>query len=644
MCGVAGIARIRDCDVPDRDQLERMVGAIRHRGPDDEGYYQSPGIGFGHARLSVIDVDGGHQPIHNQDKSIWITYNGEIFNYLELRQDLERRGHNFYTESDTEVVVHMYEEFGLDFVQQLNGQFAIALWDTRTRELHLVRDRVGILPLFYAITGDQLVFASEIKALLASDHVSPILDPVGLDQVFTFWCPIAPRTMFAGVNQVCPGEIVTLSKGSISTRMYWTWDFPDVGSHTSNNDAALAEELNDILADATRIRLRADVPVGAYLSGGLDSSSLVALIKEQNISKLRTFSIGFDEAGFDEAEHQLAMSRYLDTEHSSIQCSKDDIAKRFIQSIWFCEAPILRTAPTPMSMLSELVREKKFKVVITGEGADEVFGGYDVFKEAKVREFWSRNPASAWRPALLKRLYPYLDFSGAQSQAYLKAFFGAGIDDAENPLFAHLPRWKVASQIKMFYSETFKSTVASDVIEDFRNQVPVAAKKWHRFNRWELIEAQTILPGYILSSQGDRMLMANSIEGRFPFLDHRLIEFARMLPPKLKMRAMNEKFLLKKAMAGRLPASIVNRTKQPYRAPNASAFAAGRAFEVAEELLSRENVAQAGYFDADKVTRLVQKLRRGNLVGERDNMAFIGVLSTQIWHNTFVNNSNSVSM
>jgi asparagine synthase (glutamine-hydrolysing) len=636
MCGIAGISLIDPQRPPDAAALRRMVGAIAHRGPDGAGYHLEPGVGLGHARLSIIDLSGGAQPIHNEDETVWITYNGEVFNYIELRRFLEQRGHRFYTQTDTEVIVHLYEELGDRFVEELNGQFAFALWDRNRRRLLLVRDRAGILPLYHARVPGGVAFASEIKAILESGLVSAALDPDGLDELMTFWAPLAPRTMFQGVQQVAPGEMLILEDERVRAHAYWQWRFPAAGEHRRDALPRLQEELCDILGDATQIRLRADVPVGAYLSGGLDSSSLVALLKERVPQTLQTFSIGFDDSGLDESSHQRTVVEHLKTVHNHVQCSLGDIARAFPRTILHSESPVLRTAPAPMQLLSRLVRRSNVKVVLTGEGADEVLGGYDIFKEAKVRQFWARQPASTWRPALLKRLYPYLDLTTAQSAAYLKEFFGVGLQQPNDPFFSHLPRWATTAQCKLFWSEDFRAQITGSATERLRAALPQDVLRWHPFNRSEYLEARTLLPSYLLSSQGDRMLMASSVEGRFPFLDHRLIEFANGLHPNYKMHVLREKHLLKEAMRSRLPPAIVSRHKQPYRAPDAAAFIGPDAPDYVNELMGRERLTRYGYFDPEKVARLVAKLKRARTAAARDNMAFVGVLSTQLWHAQFV--------
>lgn len=540
------------------------------------------------------------------------------------------------------MIVHLYEEFGDEFVHELNGQFAFALWDRRCRRLLLVRDRSGILPLYYARVRDGVLFASEVKALLASGLVSAEIDPDGLDETFTFWAPVAPRTMFRGVAQVCPGEMIVLHGTRLDRRRYWRWQFPENGTHRRASVLQLEIELRELLSDATNVRLRADVPVGAYLSGGLDSSSLVALLDRTVPQALRTFSIGFDEAGLDESVHQQQMVEHLRTMNARVQCTLEDIAANLPGTIRHTESPVLRTAPVPMGLLSRLVRRSGVKVVLTGEGADEVLGGYDIFKEAKVRQFWARNPSSTWRPALLKRLYPYLELTSAQSAAYLREFFGVGLDRPDDPFFSHLPRWATTAQSKLFFSDEFRSRIDGSATERLRAALPVEMGRWHPFNRAEFLEAQTLLPSYLLSSQGDRMLMASSVEGRFPFLDHRLIAFANALHPSYKMRVLREKYLLREAMRADLPPSIQQRHKQPYRAPDASAFLQGTTPHYVNQLLGREAVAGYGYFDPDKVGRLVAKLSRARVPAARDNMAFVGILSTQLWHREFVEGRSGV--
>jgi asparagine synthase (glutamine-hydrolysing) len=621
---------------PDRERLQNMVAAIGHRGPDGTGLHIEPGVGLGHARLSIIDLGGGAQPIHNEDQTVWITYNGEVFNYIELRRFLEERGHRFYTGTDTEVIVHLYEELGDRFVEELNGQFSFALWDRNRRRMLLVRDRAGILPLYYAQAGDTVVFGSEVKAILASGLIEPRLDALGFDELMTFWAPLAPRTVFKDVSQLGPGEMLIFENGSRRLVTYWDWEFPADGEHRRADPGQLQTELRDLLADATEIRLRADVPVGAYLSGGLDSSTLVALLQERVPKTLQTFSIGFDDTGLDESAHQRTMVEHLRTVHNHVQCSLNDIAGVFPSAIRHTESPVLRTAPAPMQLLSKLVRRSDVKVVLTGEGADEVLGGYDIFKESKVRHFWAQQPRSTWRPALLKRLYPYLDLTSAQSAAYLREFFGIGLDHPDDPVFSHLPRWATTAQCKLFWSEDLRAQVRESAVERLRESLPAKLRGWHRSNRAEFLEAKTLLPSYLLSSQGDRMLMASSIEGRFPFLDHRLIAFANQLHPRYKVRVLREKHLLKQAMASRLPPSILQRHKQPYRAPDAAAFLGPGAPGYVNDLMGRQMIARYGYFDPDKVERLTAKLTRAKVVAARDNMAFVGILSTQLWHATFV--------
>ena len=636
MCGIAGILNLQPGAAIQPHELETMLAPLVNRGPDGRGVHlrEAERIGLGHARLSIIDLEGGAQPIHNEDRTVWVVFNGEIFNYIELRAELEKSEHRFYTRTDTEVLVHLYEEHGPGFVERLNGQFAIALWDSKARRLLLVRDRPGILPLFYSQDGGRLVFASEVKSILTALPHRPQLNAAALDQVFTFWSPVGSATMFEGIEQLPPGHLLVAEDGRISIRPYWEWSFREPGDYLAGTADDLAQELHELLRDATRIRLRADVPVGAYLSGGLDSTALVALMCEGGVEP-NTFSLAFADPRLDESRFQQEAAAHFGVNHRTIRVDTDHIRRGFVQTVWRAETPFLRCASIPLMALSGLAHRSDCKVVLTGEGSEEVFGGYDLFKEAKIRRFWARQPESRWRPRLLQRLYPYLDITAARGQAYSEAFFGSGLQGSDGPFFAHEPRWKTTAQGKGLFSAETRQRIGDDSIVDFAHTLPKGFDRWDPFDQAQYVEAKTLLAGYLLSTQGDRMLMANSVEGRFPYLDHRVIEFANALDPRLKMRVLNEKYLLKRAVGALLPASIVAREKQPYRSPDSQAFEAS-GIEFVEEVLSEPSLRRTGYFDANRVQLLWRKVRAGRAVSYKDSMTFVGVLSTQVWHGLFV--------
>lgn len=629
MCGICGVLNT-DSRPADSGMLAKMVAAIRHRGPDDCGVYTRGNAGLGHARLSIIDLAGGHQPMQTADGDLAITFNGEIFNYIELREELERRGHRFATSSDTEVILHQYQEDGEECVQRFNGQWAFAIWDVRSRKLFLSRDRMGIRPLYYTETDRGFRFASEMKALLADGSVRAELDLFALDQIFTFWATVPPRTPFKDIWQLPPGCSLVVDGSGVRVKRYWSLSFPrePEGPH---EERRLAEELRELLLDATRLRLRSDVPVGAYLSGGIDSTVTTALAAHVAKDRLRSFSISFEDAEYDERRYQQEASEFLKTEHSSFTCSAREIAEVFPEVVWHAEQPILRTAPAPMFLLSRLVRDSGFKVVLTGEGADEVLGGYDIFKEAKIRRFWARNVSSRWRPLLLKRLYPYMDGIQRQSPAYLQHFFRVSEKDLASPFFSHLPRWELTARLKVLLSEAVRRELGEySAFDDLERALPVEYGSWHPFNQAEYLEATGLMPGYILSSQGDRMAMGHAVEGRFPFLDYRVVGFAARIPPRLKMKGLTEKYLLKRACRGDVPESIVERTKQPYRAPEGKCFFGENAPDYARELLSQREIQDRGIFDAHAVNILRSKFESGRPVSAKDNMALVGVLSTQL--------------
>ncbi|EHK79264.1 asparagine synthase [Sinorhizobium meliloti CCNWSX0020] len=638
MCGFGGyLGSIRD----GKPLLERMTAAIGHRGPDERGIFTAPGAGLGHVRLSIVGLGDGQQPMSDPSGELTIAFNGEIFNYVELRDELRARGRRFRTSSDTEVILHLYEEMGEDCLSLLNGDFAFAIWDARRRRMMLARDRMGVRPLFHTLKGGTLYFASEVKALLEVPGVSAEIDPIALDQIFTLWAPIAPRTPFRDIHELEPGHLMIADQNGTTTRPYWQLDYPDRDERPAYaEESRAAEELRALLTDATRIRMRADVPVGAYLSGGLDSSIISALAAGMTAQGLRTFSVTFDSAEHDESAFQEEMAAALGTEHRAVACRAGDIARDFPDVIRFTEKPIIRTAPAPLYKLSGLVREAGLKVVLTGEGADEVFAGYDIFKEARVRRFCGRQPGSRIRPHLFRKLYPYLPGLQQQSAEYLAAFFGAGDVALDDPLFSHRPRLKGTAATKMFFSSDLRAELKGyDAAEELVSRLPAAFGRWHPLHQAQYLESRFLLPGYILSSQGDRMAMAHGIEGRFPFLDHRLVEFAAKLPPEMKLRGLVEKHILREATKDLLPPAIGRRTKQPYRAPDSHSFSGAGELDYVRSAMSEDAVTAGGLFNAKAVTKLYQKCQSRPASGFRDNAAFVGVLSTQLWLQTFTGTS-----
>jgi asparagine synthase (glutamine-hydrolysing) len=637
MCGFAGyVGHVHDADT----LLTQMTAAIAHRGPDEQGKFVAPGAGLGHARLSIVGLGDGQQPMSDQTGQLTIAFNGEIFNYVELRDELRAKGRRFRTSSDTEVILHLYDVMGEDCLSLLNGDFAFALWDQRRRRMMLARDRMGVRPLFHTQKDGTLYFASEVKALLKVPGVPAEIDPIALDQIFTLWAPIAPRTAFRNIDELEPGKLLTVEQGRTSTRTYWQLDYPHRDAPPPiASEAEAAEELRALLTDAVRLRMRADVPVGSYLSGGLDSSLVSALAAGMMPQGLKTFSVTFDSAEHDESAYQQEMASALGTHHRTIACHEGDIARVFPEVIRFTERPIIRTAPAPLFQLSGLVRDAGLKVVLTGEGADEVFAGYDVFKEARVRRFCARQPASRIRPHLFRKLYPYLPGLQQQSVEYLAAFFGANDAAPDDPLFSHRPRFKTTSAAKIFFSGDLRETLKGyDAADELASRLPDAFSQWHPLNQAQYLESRFLLPGYILSSQGDRMAMAHGVEGRFPFLDHRLVEFAARLPPEMKLKGLVEKHILRKASGDLLPPRILDRTKQPYRAPDSQAFMGSGELDYVRECMSEKNIAADGLFSAKAVAKLHQKCSTQPVSGFRDNAAFVGILSTQLWQRNFAEN------
>jgi asparagine synthase (glutamine-hydrolysing) len=630
MCGFAGIAR-RSPDGIELGTLARMGASIRHRGPDGFGFFRDQRVGMVHLRLSIIDLEGGAQPLTNEDGQVVVVYNGEIYNYVELREELRQRGHRFRTASDTEVLVHGYEEWGAGLLPRLNGQFAFVLYDRRDDTVLLVRDRFGVRPLFFSVTNGDLIFGSEVKAILASGEVAAAIDPEGFDQVFTSWAALAPRTPFCGISSLEPGSFAVWRGGRLLTTRYYQLLYPAAGKE----DPEALEQLDELLRSGVSYRMRADVPVGGYLSGGLDSSITCALATAASPHRLRTFSITFDDPSFDESAYQREVAASLGSLHVAHGIGPSEIASVFPDVIRHAETPLVRTAPAPLFVLSRVTRDAGIKVVLTGEGADELFLGYDLFKETAVRLFCLRQPTSTRRPLLFDRLYPYLTRGARAGEFWRRFFLSAG--PPADPLFSHLPRFRVTSAIKEFYGPEFRAGLAGfDALQVLRESLPDAFFSWSPLHRAAYLEMTTLLSSYLLSSQGDRMSLAHGVEGRYPFLDHRLFEFAAALPARSKLRTLREKDILRRWARRVVPETVTSRTKQPYRAPDAPAFFGPGAPAYVDELLAPRALIDAGVFAPAAVAGLVERCRAGRAIGFRENQALVAILSTQLWHHTFM--------
>ena len=625
------------------DDLYAMVGALQHRGPDESGIYRDARAALGHARLSIIDLRTGQQPMGDRQRKRWLVFNGEIFNFVELRSELIALGHQFVTQSDTEVILQAHEQWGVRAFERFNGQFALAIWDAERETLTLARDRLGVRPLFLCQRGSRLWFASEVKAIFAGDTGIPrSFDPVGLAETFTFWSSVAPRTVFEGISELEPGHVRTISRHGMIDQEFWALRYPAAGDPpavTSIEEAT--ERVRAALMEAVRLRiLRADVPVGSYLSGGLDSSLIAAMGRRVKGDRFTTYSIRFEDAEFDETVFQRQMAATLESEHREVLVTRRDIADVFPDVVEHAERPLLRTAPAPLFLLSKLVHESGIKVVLTGEGADEMFAGYDLFREGKIRRFWGKDPGSSIRPRLLERLYPYLSRSPVGQRSMSQAFFGAQLDHANEPGFAHGTRWRSTAALQQLFSADLRHRASGmDVTGDLMASMPAGSGDWSALAQDQYLEIRTLLSGYLLSSQGDRMLMAHSVEGRFPFLDAGVVGLANSLPDSYKLRGLDEKHILKRVATGMIPDSIIRRPKQPYRAPDAMAFVGPGAPAWPADLMTERSVAAAGVFDPAAVARLWRKCSGSageHTFGNADNMALVGVLSTQLLHERLI--------
>jgi asparagine synthase (glutamine-hydrolysing) len=638
MCGIAG-TYVRAGEGADQPLLLAMAGELRHRGPDGTGLYLDRRLGMISNRLAIVDLVGGNQPLSDEAGRFWVMQNGEIYNYVELREELRNLGHSLKTTCDTEVIAHAYEQWGVDCLHRLNGDFALAVWDREREELFLARDRFGVRPLFLADYGGDFCFASEAKALLRHGAASRELDPTGLVESFVLWTSLPDRSAFAGIRELPAAHYVVVGPDGAGPETRW-WDLHFSEPESDPSDVELVEELRDLLNDATRLRLRADVPVAAYISGGLDSSAIAAIARRQMDEPLIAFGVGFSDPHFDESKYQWRIAAQLGIDFHQTMVDSNAIAELLPRAIELSEKPTMRTALTPLLRLSASVREAGLKVVTTGEGADELFGGYDIFREDKVRRFWAREPSSQLRPLLLRRLNRFLAADLVKSGAFLNGFYGRRLLETDDPLYSHRLRFDNTGRcLRLFRRNVLERAAADrDPVDELARRLPEGFAEFSPLGRAQYVEILTFLEGYLLHSQADRMLMGNSIEGRFPFLDFRVAELAARLPSRMRVRGLEEKHALRKAVEPYLPEEIYRRPKRPYRAPIGEVFVGANAPDYARELLEPARVAAVGLLDPAAVRRIADKfvVTGGRGVSETDEMALVGCLSLQLLHDIFV--------
>ncbi len=632
MCGIAAIYGYSDSSESRKKTLVNMIASLEHRGPDGWGYYISPDIALGQARLSIVDVKGGHQPMISDDHII--IFNGEIFNYIELRAELEQKNVKFSTTSDTEVLLKAFEVYGLSCFEKLNGQFSVLIWNKKTKDLVVARDRFGIRPLYILDFHSKFYFASELKAFDQVENYQREYHAQNLFAHGLLWNTFGDDTIYQNIRSLPGGHFAIYKNGVLhEEKCYYELGTTLTSKYSSYNEAE--EAFKEIMDDAVQIQLRSDVPVGAYLSGGIDSSVILHLINKHAINKFKTFSITFADKEYDESEYQLDMAKSINSEHHSIEITYKSIDQYLPEAVYHFERPVFRTAPVPLYLLSKLVRENDVKVVLTGEGADEILWGYDSYKEIKLLNFWSKYPDSKIRPQLIKKLYPHLNHYNDEKQFGMMKMFYEGFLDNINNDFASLNIRIHNNQIlqNYFNKEHLVSFDKDSLLNEMRPLFPKNFDKFNILQKNQYLEMKTLLSGYLLSSQGDRMSLANSVEGRYPFLDHRVVDMLFSMKENYKLNGFNQKYILKKSYEQNIPSSIINRPKRPYMAPDLkSFFINGKLTDNASFFLSEGLLNDYGIFNSKWVHRFISKYKDGinGNIGYRDNMIITFILTAQI--------------
>jgi len=617
-----------------------MVDGIEHRGPDGRGFYHDAEISLGHARLSIIDIENGHQPVYNADQSVVVIFNGEIFNYKELAKDLRSQGRVLASNSDSAIIPHLYEEFGLEFFAKLNGQFAIAIWDKNKSSLILGRDRFGEKPLYYSRTPRGFVFASEAKAIIKSNLVEAVISANSIGRILSCWSSVGHDSVFKNISIVPEGSYVVLSNGDLRTTPYWS-SFACYGRELKFKDESeAAEELEAILRRAVSRRLVSDVPMGFLLSGGIDSSLISAIGSRALEQPAATFSITFrGNPHLDEERYQRTMADFIAARHRSIDFSSHDITRVIKEAVWHTEEPFVRPAVFPMFMLTRYMKSKGVTVALTGEGADELFAGYDIYRDVKLSNLMDSRPGEkryAWAYDKLHR----------KAAAVNGSFFDASLGFMAQEPYArayrsHIEKWRGGSQLLFLLSAESKARIQADAERSLWNSImpPDRLASLSPLKRAQHLDKMLLLTNYHLSVQGDKISMANAVECRYPFLDPEVVNFAGALPENLLLRGLSGKHLLKQVARKYVPDDILRRKKFVYKSPiNIGELL--RNEEVAW-LLSPERLRAAGIFDPSIASRYVAMRKNTADGAESDVSAVLAVLTTQYLHHLFVDGIRS---
>jgi asparagine synthase (glutamine-hydrolysing) len=632
MCGIAGAIDLAGQRGFAAAQLLAMTGAIAHRGPDDEHIHLEPGLALGARRLSIVDLSGGRQPLCNEDGTVWVTQNGEIFEYPELQQELLSRGHTLSTRCDTELWVHLYEDLREGMFAKTRGQFAVALWDRKTRTLILGRDRVGICPLHYAEVDGWLLWGSEIKALFSSGMIQPRPDRKGIDLFFNTFCAGTSRTFFEGIKMIPPGHYLLVRDGRVVMKQYWDLDFPDDGAERRLDDPApLVDELEHLMRQAVERRLRGDVPVVSYISGGLDSTVVLGLSSRQRGYAVPSFTIGLDRAGPDERSNATESAQALGSRLTTVTLNRADIVSAYPELIRAAEGPVMDSASACLMRLAAAVRQQGYKVALTGEGADEALAGYAWFKTQKIRDALRRRFGSTI-PSAIRALV--LGMMGGDQSHLPDRFPIQGFRTAQQDIYDLLGLAR-----SFLYSGAMWRDLAGHSPYDDLGIHHDRFRNWAPLNQSLYVGYKVMLAGLLLCGKGDRVAMNSSVETRYPLLDDGVITFCSTIAPEYKLHGVTDKWLLRRVASRTLPPRIANRPKTMFQASRSEAFLDRSRPPWVDQLLSRKSLEATGYFDPDGVAReRARQVRYPRVTPKRIimDLSLTCVVATQLWHHIYL--------